>query len=215
MSDEDDCRSSARHSEPPGFADVCFGYEAYGFRCVRGPAGEKVNCGLPAGLSPRSSELRWRLRLNVGTVRISVQSTFQERDMNATTPIRQPRQATRIILRTVLQPILAAWLALAAQARAADLFVSLQGNDAWSGRLAEPNAAKTDGPLATIEHAQQLVRQLKAVAGRTTPIVVAIRGGTYYPRQADPFRPRGFGHGRRLPSSTRPTARNGRSSAAA
>ena len=31
----EDCRSSARHSEPPGFADVCFGYEAYGFRCVR------------------------------------------------------------------------------------------------------------------------------------------------------------------------------------
>ncbi|MGA2033822.1 MAG: formylglycine-generating enzyme family protein [Thermoguttaceae bacterium] len=37
----DDCRSSARHSEPPVFADVCFGSEAYGFRCVRsaGPAG--------------------------------------------------------------------------------------------------------------------------------------------------------------------------------
>ena len=35
MSGEDDCRSSARHSEPPGLADVCFGYEAYGFRCVR------------------------------------------------------------------------------------------------------------------------------------------------------------------------------------
>jgi len=29
------CRSAARASEPPGFADVCFGYEAYGFRCVR------------------------------------------------------------------------------------------------------------------------------------------------------------------------------------
>ncbi|MCK4375519.1 MAG: formylglycine-generating enzyme family protein, partial [Candidatus Brocadiae bacterium] len=31
----DVCRSSARYSETPGFADVCFGYEAYGFRCVR------------------------------------------------------------------------------------------------------------------------------------------------------------------------------------
>jgi len=29
------CRSSARAGEDPGFADVCFGYEAYGFRCVR------------------------------------------------------------------------------------------------------------------------------------------------------------------------------------
>ena len=31
----DKCRSSARASETPGLADVCFGYEAYGFRCVR------------------------------------------------------------------------------------------------------------------------------------------------------------------------------------
>jgi len=31
----DACRSSARASEKPGFADVCFGYELYGFRCVR------------------------------------------------------------------------------------------------------------------------------------------------------------------------------------
>ena len=29
------CRSAARAAEPPGFADVCFGYERYGFRCVR------------------------------------------------------------------------------------------------------------------------------------------------------------------------------------
>ena len=29
------CQCSARQSEPPGLADVCFGYEAYGFRCVR------------------------------------------------------------------------------------------------------------------------------------------------------------------------------------
>jgi formylglycine-generating enzyme required for sulfatase activity len=29
------CRSSARSAETPGFADVCFGYETYGFRCVR------------------------------------------------------------------------------------------------------------------------------------------------------------------------------------
>jgi len=29
------CRAAARAGEAPGFADVCFGYEAYGFRCVR------------------------------------------------------------------------------------------------------------------------------------------------------------------------------------
>ena len=34
-SDASQCRSSARSAETPGFADVCFGYEAYGFRCAR------------------------------------------------------------------------------------------------------------------------------------------------------------------------------------
>jgi sulfatase modifying factor 1 len=32
---EESCRSSARSSESPGFVDVCFKREAYGFRCVR------------------------------------------------------------------------------------------------------------------------------------------------------------------------------------
>ena len=31
----DGCRSAARFSETPGFADACFGTEEYGFRCVR------------------------------------------------------------------------------------------------------------------------------------------------------------------------------------
>jgi len=32
---EDGCRSSARNSETPRFADACFGSDSYGFRCVR------------------------------------------------------------------------------------------------------------------------------------------------------------------------------------
>jgi formylglycine-generating enzyme required for sulfatase activity len=32
---DDACRSSARQSESPRFADACFGSDAYGFRCVR------------------------------------------------------------------------------------------------------------------------------------------------------------------------------------
>jgi formylglycine-generating enzyme required for sulfatase activity len=32
---EDGCRSSARNSETPRFADACFGSDAYGFRCVK------------------------------------------------------------------------------------------------------------------------------------------------------------------------------------
>ena len=29
------CRSGYRYNEKPGYADVCFGYDIYGFRCVR------------------------------------------------------------------------------------------------------------------------------------------------------------------------------------
>jgi len=61
-----------------------------------------------------------------------------------------------------------------------DLFVAPAGNDQWSGRLAEPNQQGTDGPLATIARAQQLVREIKSVQpDRNAPIVVAIRGGVY------------------------------------
>lgn len=31
----DACRSAYRYNEAPGYADVCFGYDIYGFRCVR------------------------------------------------------------------------------------------------------------------------------------------------------------------------------------
>ena len=31
----DNCRSGYRYNESPGYADVCFGYDIYGFRCVR------------------------------------------------------------------------------------------------------------------------------------------------------------------------------------
>jgi formylglycine-generating enzyme required for sulfatase activity len=36
------CRSGYRYNENPGYADVCFGYDIYGFRCVRkAPGGSK------------------------------------------------------------------------------------------------------------------------------------------------------------------------------
>ena len=32
---DETCRSAYRYNENPGYADVCFGYDIYGFRCVR------------------------------------------------------------------------------------------------------------------------------------------------------------------------------------
>ena len=42
---------------------------------------------------------------------------------------------------------------------AADFYVSAQGNDRWSGKLPEPNAGRSDGPLAGIEQARARRRQ--------------------------------------------------------
>jgi parallel beta-helix repeat protein len=55
----------------------------------------------------------------------------------------------------------------------ADFFVSTKGNDAWSGRLAQPNEMRTDGPFASITRAQQAVRKVKS------PGTVFVRKGTY------------------------------------
>jgi hypothetical protein len=60
-----------------------------------------------------------------------------------------------------------------------DLFVSLDGNDGWSGKLPKPNAEKTDGPLATVGAAQRKVRALRRSAACLGPLTVWIRGGRY------------------------------------
>ncbi|HOJ23469.1 MAG TPA: right-handed parallel beta-helix repeat-containing protein, partial [Armatimonadota bacterium] len=57
--------------------------------------------------------------------------------------------------------------------------VATNGNDSWSGRLPEPNRAKTDGPFATITRARDAIRQLKVGGGLNAPVEVRLRGGVY------------------------------------
>ena len=56
------------------------------------------------------------------------------------------------------------------------LYVSTLGNDRWSGLLPEPNAAGTDGPLATLARATEASRALGAGVSRR----IVVRGGVYY-----------------------------------
>ncbi|HOS92397.1 MAG TPA: hypothetical protein PLQ54_03730, partial [Armatimonadota bacterium] len=58
------------------------------------------------------------------------------------------------------------------------LFVSPDGRDTWTGRLAAPNPARTDGPLATLAGARDRLRALRANR-RLGPVTVLVRGGTY------------------------------------
>jgi hypothetical protein len=68
-----------------------------------------------------------------------------------------------------------------AVAMAVDVYVATDGNDAWSGRFAAPNAAKTDGPLATLQRARDELRKAPKDQGRN----VIVRAGTY--RLTQPF----------------------------
>jgi len=60
------------------------------------------------------------------------------------------------------------------------LYVSTAGNDTWSGRLGEPNADGTDGPLASLQRARDIIRETKAATGGLTkPVTVLLRCGVY------------------------------------
>ena len=77
-------------------------------------------------------------------------------------------------------PIFAATVAalLSTAALAAEWHVSPSGNDAWSGALAEPNAGRTDGPVATLERARDAIRERRK-AGLAEPVTVFIHAGNY------------------------------------
>lgn len=59
-------------------------------------------------------------------------------------------------------------------------YIAPNGNDAWSGKLLEPNSTKTDGPLATLEGARDAIRRLKKAGPLPTGgVAVELRGGVY------------------------------------
>ena len=62
----------------------------------------------------------------------------------------------------------------------ATFYVAPEGNDGWSGKLAAPNAARTDGPFATIVRARDAIRAMPQEERVAHPITVLVRGGTYF-----------------------------------
>jgi regulation of enolase protein 1 (concanavalin A-like superfamily) len=91
--------------------------------------------------------------------------------------------------------------------KSANFYVAPNGNDQWSGTLAEPNSSYTDGPFASIKRAQRAVRSLKAKTyvpksdpvetrwigsphpfGKGKDILVYIREGYYTLEEALVFR---------------------------
>lgn len=75
----------------------------------------------------------------------------------------------------------------------AAFFVSKNGDDGWSGKLAEPNAQKTDGPFATIVRARDAIRKMKAEGTFSEPITVMVRGGDHFLEDTIVFTPEDSG----------------------
>jgi hypothetical protein len=66
------------------------------------------------------------------------------------------------------------------QSQEAVFYVSLSGDDSWSGKFAEPNSSETDGPFVTLEKARDAIRDLKRDGQLPDGcITVYIRGGNY------------------------------------
>ena len=59
------------------------------------------------------------------------------------------------------------------------IFVSCDGDDRWSGGPDRPNETGTDGPLASLSRARDVVRALRVSARDRKSIRVIVRGGLY------------------------------------
>ncbi|NOS72385.1 MAG: right-handed parallel beta-helix repeat-containing protein [Verrucomicrobia bacterium] len=86
-------------------------------------------------------------------------------------------------MRTQLAPaIVAAILFLNCSvlvASSVTLHVAPAGNDSWSGTLASPNSARTDGPVASLHVALVRVRELRSKTTDKSTAVVVVQAGEY------------------------------------
>jgi len=64
----------------------------------------------------------------------------------------------------------------AAKVEGVTVHVATNGSDSWSGLLQEPDARRTDGPVATLEAACRVARELKTVESAK----VAVQDGRYF-----------------------------------
>ncbi len=71
--------------------------------------------------------------------------------------------------------VVAAW---AVAAGAAEIHVAVDGNDAWSGASARPDAGRTDGPVATLARARDAARALRA-SGTPGAVTILVGPGTF------------------------------------
>ncbi|MFO0906264.1 MAG: right-handed parallel beta-helix repeat-containing protein [Pirellulales bacterium] len=96
---------------------------------------------------------------------------------------------------TVCVAALWMWWSVSGAANAVELrtlHVAPDGNDAWTGSLARPNASRTDGPLASLDGARRAVRRLRSTMPAAA-IQVECATGRYELSDVVVFRPEDSG----------------------
>ncbi|MGD0093074.1 MAG: right-handed parallel beta-helix repeat-containing protein, partial [Planctomycetota bacterium] len=78
-----------------------------------------------------------------------------------------------------LMVLLAGWPLAARGGEALELHVAPNGDDAWSGRPEQPNAARSDGPMASLAGARDALRKARAANAPAAPARIVVAAGTY------------------------------------
>jgi hypothetical protein len=86
-----------------------------------------------------------------------------------------------------------ALVALVGSARSGEVYVAPDGKDQWSGRVARPNAEKTDGPVASLAGARDVIRRMKKQGPLAAPVRVIVAAGTYQLAEPIVFTPEDSG----------------------
>ena len=76
---------------------------------------------------------------------------------------------------------------------AVTLHVAPAGRDNWPGTLERPNADGTDGPLASLQGARDVIRKLKSRGPLSEPVRVLVHGGVYHVTEPVTFGPQDSG----------------------
>jgi hypothetical protein len=77
-------------------------------------------------------------------------------------------------MRAIYLLLIAGQMMMLAPAQKRTIYVAPDGNDAWTGKLPTPNRARTDGPVASLKRALELLLQ-----GEPAPTEIRLRGGMY------------------------------------
>lgn len=108
---------------------------------------------------------------------------YNAADMNRFTGLRWAVVLGSLVLSPAARQVLSAEFANVDHLH---LYVSVHGDDRWTGRrpAADPapdgNSKATDGPFATLARARNVIRQFRSEQRFTGPVTVMVLEGTYY-----------------------------------